>query len=316
MAFDLPIFLSREERGAVSDPKALIHSTPAASPPSPKSIAAAPLNTYGRAPAPLPAVSAPRSILERTRPSTVQNVSVSRVHSLVDSGFHAATTPSNLAIILGGQILFRSLCESRVMLRTAMAEQAAMAAPAVETGRTAFRLGALGLPLAAVGCNASYHWDSGGGSGGDGGLPSDGMVEGVGTDEDGDGYRVSVDCNDSNSSIHPLPASGGEGVIENPRTICAAPFQDVRIVIRPGTTGITLSGYSVILDGDNSLQSAIRMEQVSRSQIEGFTFRNYDSGSGVVSLLGSNNNTLRGMTAEVGDGTWALHLSDSDNNTI
>src|SRR4030095_5662509 len=296
MAFDLPIFLSREERGAVSDPKALIHSTPAASSPSSKSVAAANLNTYGRAPAPLPAVPAPLSILERTRPSTVQNVSVSRVHSLVDSGFHAATNPSNLAMILGGQILFRSLCESRVVLRTALAEQAAMAAPAAETGRAALRLGALGLPLAAVGCNASYHWDSGGG-GGDGGMSSDGMVEGVGTDEEGDGYRVSVDCNDSNSSIHPLPASGGEVVIDSSRTICPGTYHNVRIVIRPGTTGITLSGYSVILDGDNSRQSPIRMEQVSRSQIEGFTFRNYDSGSGVVSLLGSNNNTLRGMTA-------------------
>src|SRR4030095_7559928 len=107
MAFDLPIFLSREERRAGSDPQGLIASTSDSAHPSPQT--ALPQPHFLKAPVPLTPGGSPRSILERARITAGPSSGSSRVQSVIDSSVNTATRPSNLALLLGGQILFRSL---------------------------------------------------------------------------------------------------------------------------------------------------------------------------------------------------------------
>jgi hypothetical protein len=148
-------------------------------------------------------------------------------------------------------------------------------------------------------------------SSGDGG--SDGMNA---LDRDGDGYNSNIDCDDTNPSVHPLPSGGGVVTINSNTTVCPGTYHGLNLVIAPGTTGITVIGNGVNLNGDGSDRPAFQLNQVSQTTLVGFNILNYPLGSAVIQLNNAPNNTFQDMTVESPQNRYAFYIDGSPGTTL
>jgi len=221
-----------------------------------------------------------------------------------------ALSPRGLGLFLAGGATFQ-------LGRSMIASQEFQMAASAFMNVPRFRMAAAGLttlPLIMVGCGGEG-WDSDAGSP-DARRPDGSPDAMMPSDKDGDGYNSTIDCNDGNPNIHPLPLAGGLVTIDEETTICPGIYSGYNLVIAPGSSNFTVTGTGVTLDGDGSMMPAFQLNMVNQITLRGFTILNYPLGQAVILLNNANNNTFRDMTVEAPPNRYAFFLDNSDGNTL
>lgn len=164
-----------------------------------------------------------------------------------------------------------------------------------------------------------------GGSGGAGG--SSGVKP---VDEDGDGFKSDVDCDDNDPSTFPLKDDQTLNIKQD-TTICPGIYKRVRLNIE-AVNGITVKGAGVIVDADGvkikdegDTHGIVHFKNAHNVDFSGFHIKNYGDWYTAIRMDGSHSNVLHdlnisdmfeyygGIIGKVVSGIWALN---SSNNSI